>query len=456
MDVVVIGAGCAGLSAAVRLAEAGVTVAVVEAAPRLGGRATAFTDKHSGDRLDNGQHALFGCYHETYAFLRTLGTDTLAPLDSSLSLVMADRTGRQSRLVCPRWPAPWHLAAGVLRWNALPWSDRLTTLTLGRWLHHSRRHGPEAAAAQVPADLTVSQWLAQMGQSPAICEWLWHPLALAALNQAPGVASAQPFARVLAELFGPDPEASSLGVPRVPLDELYAEPAARHIEARGGVVLRRTPARIRRVGGTEGLEVTAGDHRWTPRAVVSAVPWHALDGLWPDDPPAELADTLQRARSMTGAPIVSVNLWFDRPVMTERQVGLVGTEFHWAFRQNELVADFAAVPENQLRAHLVALVASGAGALVRRENDDLAALAEQDLRACVPSAQGAACLRSLVVREPRATFSLAPGAPTRPGTATPIRGFYLAGDWTDTGLPGTIEGAVKSGHGAAAAVLRGL
>ena len=449
VDCVVIGAGFAGLSAAVRVADAGLKVVVLEQAPRLGGRATSFTDKTTGDRLDNGQHALFGCYRETYAFLRTIGTAHLAPLDPTLRLAMADETGRQWTLSCPRLPAPMHLLAGVMFWGALPIADRWSTLKLAPFLRDARRRGAAAAASDVPADLTVSQWLASLGQGARVRDWLWNPLTLAALNQSPDVAGAQAFARVLGELFGPQSDASSLGIPTVPLDQLYAEPAVRYIESRGGRVHLRTPAQMssEAISSEMSSEVISKDgKKWATSAVISAVPWHALGELWSGLPPDSLRPIVNRANEIRGEPIVSVTIWFDRDVLTERQVGLVGTQFHWAFG-NQLGGDF---PGNRLRAHLVA---SGAGDLLRMENQALIELAERELRLCVPAARGATRVHAVVVREPRATFSVVPGGPARPGTVTPVPGFFLAGDWTDTGLPGTIEGAVRSGHAAADAVV---
>ena len=478
-DVVVIGAGFAGLSAAVRLAEAGVTVTVLEQAPRLGGRATAFTDKTTGERVDNGQHALFGCYRETYAFLRTIGTADLAPPDPRLELVMADVSGRQSRLSCPPLPAPMHLLAGVLSWGALPLADRWSTVKMAPFLRAARSRGAEAVAAEVPAHLTVSQWLESLGQGPVVREWLWNPLALAALNQSPDVAGARAFARVLGELFGPDPGASSLGVPTVPLDELYAEPAARFVEARGGQVLRGVPARLssEKVSGAffVSSDTKKAPDTFSAAAIVCAVPWHALRALWPAGPPATMAKIVTNAEHIVAEPIVSVNLWFDRPVLSHRQVGLVGTTFDWAFRparpQRSRRDANEPDPTSEVALHRVTLVASGARDQLRLDNDALVALAERELRACLggapgapptPGADAAVSLRearrvhAVVVREPRATFSVAPGAPARPGTGTPVPGLFLAGDWTDTGLPGTIEGAVRSGHAAAAAVLAHL
>ncbi len=462
-DVAVIGAGFAGLSAAVKLADAGLKVVVVEQAPRLGGRATAFTDKTTGERVDNGQHALFGCYRETYAFLRTIGTAHLAPLDPKLELVMADVSGRRSRLACPGLPAPLHLLAGVLSWGALPWADRWSTMKMAPFLRDARKRGAKAAAADVPAELTVSEWLASLGQGPVVREWLWNQLALAALNQSPDVAGARAFARVLGELFGRDPSASSLGVPMVPLDELYAEPAARFVEARGGRVLRGVPYKIssEAISGEIASELIL---KTTPdvfsvvaaRAVVCAVPWHALGALWADGAPSGIAPIVANAEQFVAEPIVSVNLWFDRAVLSHRQVGLVGTQFDWAFQtgrpQRSSRGAPLSGPTSEVVLSRVTLVASGARDLLRRDNAALVALAERELRACLGGA--ARLLHAVVVREPRATFSVAPGAPSRPGTVTPVAGVFLAGDWTDTGLPGTIEGAVLSGHSAAAEVLK--
>ncbi len=443
VDVVVIGAGFAGLSAAVRVAGAGLKVVVLEQAPRLGGRATSFTDRTTGDRLDNGQHALFGCYRETYAFLRTIGTAHLAPLDPALRLAMADAAGRQWTLSCPRLPAPLHLLVGVMSWGALPRADRWSTLKLAPFLRDARRRGAAAAASDVPADLTVSQWLASLGQGARVRDWLWNPLTLAALNQSPDVAGAQAFARVLGELFGPQSDASSMGIPTVPLDQLYAEPAVRYIESRGGHVHLRTPAQMSSEAISSEISsevVSKNGKNWATTAVISAVPWHALGGLWSGPPPDSLRPIVNRANEIGGEPIVSVTIWFDREVLAQRQVGLVGTQFHWAFG-------------NRLRAHLVA---SGAGDLLRMENQALIELAERELRLCVPAARGATRVHAVVVREPRATFSVALGGPARPGTVTPVPGLFLAGDWTDTGLPGTIEGAVRSGHAAADAVVERL
>jgi len=158
---------------------------------------------------------------------------------------------------------------------------------------------------------------------------------------------------------------------------------------------------------------------------------------------APIRSILDRAKATGSSPIVSVNLWFDRPVLDEPFVGLPGRTMQWIFDKQSIFGG---------RAAHVALVASGAAHLVDRSNDDLIASARGELSHALPDTQAAALLRATVVREPRATFSLEPGQPARPGTRTPVPGLFLAGDWIDTGLPATIESAVLSGHRAAAAV----
>jgi squalene-associated FAD-dependent desaturase len=444
-DVVVIGAGFAGLSAAVRLVDAGRRVVVVEEAPRLGGRATAFTDRETGERVDNGQHVLFGCYRETYAFLRRLGTDTLAPLQRRLSLTMIGPHGERSQLECPDWRPPWHLAGGVLRWRAMPLSDRLTAVRLMRLLGDVRREGAAAVAARVPAEQTVSQWLEAQGQSISLSDWLWRPLAIAALNQSPDEAAAAPFVRVLGELFGPRVEDSAIGMASVPLDELYAEPARRVVEAAGGAVLQKSPARIR-IGLDGGIEsVDAASVRIEARAVISTVPWHALGRIWTDGAPTSMQPLIANATALGSSPIVTVNFWFDERVMSEPFVGLVGGPMHWVFDKSAIFTTVGG--------HL-SIVASGAVGLAALDNAAITAAARGQLEQALPATAKVRLVRTVVVREQRATFSLAPGSPPRPAAETPIRGFYLAGDWTDTGLPGTIEGAVRSGHTAADLVIR--
>ncbi len=443
-DVVVIGAGCAGLAAAVRLAGRGAKVVVVEQAPRLGGRATSFVDRESGERVDNGQHVLFGCYRSTYELLNELGAADRAPLERSLQLTMAGGLdGRSFHLHCPELPSPWHLIFGLLTWSAVPAADRLSARHMKSFLQDSRRLRADEVAAGVDPSLTVTEWLDQRRQPVSMKKWLWNPLAYAALNQSPDDAAARPFVRVLAEMFGPDPGAAAVALPRVPLDELMAMPAVDYLEARGGAVMLRRPARIAMSGGRI-TSVKVGDTIVRAATVISAVPWHAFAGLWEENAPSALSEVSRNAAGMRSTPIVTVNMWFDRSVMDRRHsfLGVVDGTTQWLFDREKITGSGG---------HLSA-VSSGAVDLLRLENDDLVERAHADVRRVLPASARATLTRALVVREPRAGFSLAPNSPPRPGAVTPLQGFLLAGDWTDTGLPATIEGAVRSGVAAAAHV----
>jgi hypothetical protein len=265
------------------------------------------------------------------------------------------------------------------------------------------------------------------------------------------VAAAPPFARVLAEMFGSDPSAARIVLPSRPLHLMYAEPARRYIEQRGGRVLTGMPARIDVANGAvEGI--TAGDDRWPIRYAVSAVPWHAI-GAAIGGERAPVEDVIDRATRMSASPIVSVHLWFDRAVLDEPFVGLPGRTFQWAFDTTSVTRG---APEGHTPASAagsVSMVSSGAAPVVGWTNETLIETARREIEGALEAARHATVVSATAVREPRATFSLAPGQPPRPGARTEVDGLLLAGDWTDTGLPATIESAVRSGHAAADVLL---
>jgi hydroxysqualene dehydroxylase len=445
-DVVVIGAGCAGLSAAVRLTRRGARVLVLEARSRLGGRATAFADRDTGELVDNGQHILMGCYTETLAFLRDIGAQDHVRVDPQLAVTMIDRAGRRTRLSCPALPAPLHLAAGVLEWEALSWRDRLAVLAMATPLKNARRELAGAAVRAASPDETVENWLIRNGQTPRLRELLWDPLALAALNQPPDQAAAPPFARVLAEMFSGDPRAAAIALPTRPLHLMYAEPARQFIERHGGSVRTGASATLLLTPGADAIVgVRVGAETIAASRVISSVPWFALPELFDAEPPV-LRDVIDRARRMASSPIVTVNLWFDRRVLDLPLLGLPGRAMQWVFDKDQFVA--RSHEERAAVGHL-SLVSSGAADILAETNVQLVHRAHAELLDALPDVRAARLVKATVIREPRATFSLAPGQPARPSTATALTGFLLAGDWIDTGLPATIESAVRSGHMAA-------
>ncbi len=450
-DVVVLGAGFAGLSAAVRLTRAGARVLVLEARSRLGGRATAFPDRDTGELVDNGQHVLMGCYTDTFEFLRNIGAQDNVRLDPQLAITMIDRAGRRTRLSCPALPAPLHLAAGVLEWEALSWRDRLSLLGMATPLKHARRElKPGATMRAASPDETVTSWLIRNGQTPRLRELLWDPLALAALNQPPEQAAAPPFARVLAEMFGDDPRAAAIALPTKPLNLMYAEPARAYLEAHGSAVRTGAAATITLTTDRRAVAgVRVGGEAWPADRVISSVPWFALGGLFDEAPPA-LHGVLDRAARMASSPIVTVNLWFDRQVLELPFVGLPGRAMQWVFDKRLVFAQHRAdhAAAEVAPSHL-SLVSSGAADILAETNIELVHRAHGELLDALPGVRAARLVQATVVREPRATFSLAPGQPARPTAETDLHGFLLAGDWTATGLPATIESAVRSGHRAA-------
>jgi hydroxysqualene dehydroxylase len=440
-DAIVIGAGFAGLSAATKLAADGARVLVLEARPGLGGRASAFVDPRSGEAVDNGQHLMLGCYYETLEFLDRIGARQHVSLQPNLEVPFVDTAGVASVLSCPSLPSPLHLLAGLFGWKALGWRDRFSSLGLALPLRAAQRALATGFAPLPVSDAeTVEDWLIRNGQSERLREMLWEPLGVAALNQSIGEAAAPSFVRVLAQMFGTDRSASAIAMPLVPLTALYADPSVDFVLARSGVVLASSPARaVIANGRIDRVEVRG--QAWQAPVVIVSTPWHALaDTLVGDTAPVErLIDAASRVEA---SPIVTVNLWLDRAVLPGPFVGLPGRTFQWVFDKRQVFGGSAS--------HL-SFVSSGAAAVVVESNDALAEKAWTELRSSIPAATAATVLRSLVVRERRATFSLAPGQPSRPGTSTQVSGLWLAGDWTDTSLPATIEGAVVSGHRAAEA-----
>lgn len=445
-DIIVVGAGFAGLSAACMLADGGARVLVLEARPQLGGRATAFLDRDTGELVDNGQHVLFGCYRSTFEFLRRIGAETNVRRQSSLELPCYDTSGHRSVLKCPPLPAPLHLLAGVLDWDPIPWGERFAAVRLARPLFEARRQLRARGTVGVcPPTETVHEWLVRHRQGPVLIDWLWAPLAVAALNQSVHHAAAAPFVRVLTEMFSPDPAAAAIALPTKPLHEMYAEPARAYIAARGGEVRTSTLARVA-IEGSRVVGVEVRGERIAAPTVLSAVAWHSIGNLFAHDPPGALAGLLARAAGMEPQPIVTVNLWYDREVMPEPFAGLPGRTMQWVFDKRLAFGGAAS--------HL-SLVSSGAIDIASRPTAELTALASEEVSGSIPGARHARLVRATVIREKRATFSLAPGQPQRPGPNTPVEGLFLAGDWTDTGLPATIESAVVSGHTAARAMLSG-
>ena len=434
---VVLGGGFAGLRAAVSLADAGVRVTVLESRNALGGRARSFEDPATGEVVDNGQHLFLGGYHRTLAFLDRLGTRDRVVFQQHLRVRFAERGGGGCLLDCPPLPAPLHLVMGLLRLPNFPLVDKLC---LWRVLMECRR--PEVSLE------TADQWLTRMGQGRESRRLFWDPLTIAALNEDPSKARAAGLKRVLQTMMNEPWPNARLGMSSVGLTDLYGDQARKIVEEKGGEVRLNCPAAGLELDGTQVRAVRLADgSRLEADAVISTLPPSALLKILPAETPgcAEWAGSLRRFGS---SPILSVNLWLERPLTEEFFVALVGCRFQWFFNKKAILK-LAGV-----EAGYVSLIISAAADFLDRSKEELVRIAVEDLESCFPAAGPLRPTRSQVVWEREATVSLTPETEAlRPGTKTPLSNLFLAGDWTATGLPATIESAVMSGERAASEIL---
>ncbi len=439
-EILIIGGGFAGLAAGVALAQAGRRVRVLEQKPYLGGRARSFVDAATGCVVDNGQHLIMGCYHATLGFLKTIGTLDRIRFQPRLSVHFLDRDGRLTKLECPGLASPWHLFAGVLRSGSFSPREKMEVLRLGRKLRDKR------AADDGLNRLTVQEWLSALGQSERLQRNFWDLLCIAALNEDPRVAAAALFARVLRLALFSSPEDSRLGIARVGLSDCYTQAAAAYIEARGGRVECGADAvhLVVSDGACRGAAL-AGGGTAEAATTIFAAPWYRLATVLPGDL-LRAEPVFAGALALRPAPIISINLWFDRELTDLDFIGLRGTAVQWLFNKTRILG---------AEQHYLSLVLSGAHDYISRSKEQLLGMALDELRVLLPAARHAKLLHSLVLKERFATFSPSCDADAlRPGAETPVRGLYFAGDWTATGLPATIEGAVQSGYTAAGAVLQ--
>ena len=432
--VAVIGAGYAGLACAVELARAGVHVTVFERSHTLGGRARVVHKDHQW-RVDNGQHILIGAYSELTRLMRVTGVSPKQLAHLPLTLHYPGRLHLQAATL----PAPFHLAAGLLRARGLSWGDRLAMLRLMRFL--------KKTGFRVAPEWTVSELLRHTRQTATLVQLVWVPLCVAALNTPADEASAQVFANVLRDSLAAGAPASELLLPRVDLSELFPVPAARFLATRRGKL--RTGNAIDAITPVDGgfrLEGDPGSQPW-PHVVVATAPYHAGALLASTGACERLAAQID---ALPHEAIISVYLALGRGFrLPAPMIGLESSidgedaarPAQWAFDRGQLGG-----PEG-----LISIVISTPRAAAELERDELVLATHRQLETqlgrTLPPPQW-----SQVIVEKRATLACRPGI-NRPGLLTPLSGLWLAGDYLESDYPATLESAARSGVACAQAIL---
>lgn len=450
MRAVVIGGGFAGMAAACRLAGDGHTVTVVEKAPRLGGRAASF--KRDGETLDYGHHVLLRACTAAQGFLTRIGVPDAVSFQESLAVPLLF-DGQRWVLRSWQLPGVTHLVPGLLGYRPLSGKERVAAARAGLALWASRSAKDETFAA----------WLARHGQTERAIRRLWDPIVVATLNAPPSAVSLRAARKVFRDAFFV-PHGADMGLFTAPLGDVF-DAARRYLEARGGSVEIGTLALAiaMRDGHACGVRLEDG-REICAEAVISAVPPDALASLADGLP--ELAATIAAAGRLAWSPIVNVHLAFDRDVLLDPFAVGIDSPVQAVFRRHRPVEAGAGVstlaapsaPHKEGAAvrprdsQALVLSQSSASDLIDLPDDEIVARLGQGLRDLLPAARDATLVDALVLRHRRATFIASPGSEAlRPKARTAIPGLYLAGDWTATGWPSTIESAVLSGVLAAAA-----
>ncbi|QDU35904.1 15-cis-phytoene desaturase [Maioricimonas rarisocia] len=437
--VIVVGGGLAGLAAAVAIADAGVPVLLLESRPRLGGRASSFVDQKTGELIDNCQHVAMGCCTNLHDFCRRLGLDDLLRTESSLTFIGPE--GQQSRFAAGLLPAPLHLAGAFAKLRFLTWGEKLS---LARALNALARD-------TTAADQSFADWLRAHGQTERLMERFWSVVLVSALSETLDRIDVAYARKVFVDGFMTHRDGWTVQIPQAPLDELYGSRVTHWLQARGGAVRLQSGAaeltaengHVRSVRLRSGDEITADEF-------VLAVPCERVAGLVPESLQSDT--TVTSLSRLEAAPISSVHLWFDREITKLPHAVLVGRLSQWLFNRHRILKRGSGHESYEYQ-----VVISASRMLAGDAREDTIAKVVAELADIWPDVSEARLQHARVVTEHRAVFSVTPGAERlRPGQQSPIPNLQFAGDWTRTGWPATMEGAVRSGYLAAENVLERL
>jgi len=444
--VIVIGGGLAGLSAGVALAEAGWRVRLFEQRPFLGGRATSYV-LPDGEHVDNCQHVTLGCCTNLEDFYRRVGS--AGKIKFFDRLLFQDPQGRTGEMQAGILPAPFHMSGSFARFAPLTLADKRS---IARAMFDILRAKGHTADLDEPGGISMLEWLQRRKQTSGAIERFWRVVLVSALDEELDHTDARYGVDVFWKAFLSNRKGYRMGVPAVPLAELYGG-CKTEIEKRGGEVNLRMPLRAIRVenGTVKGVEFD-GARLETADAYVFALPHQTMAELSSEEMKRREA-ALTQLEKIGVAPITGVHFWFDREVMREPFLTLLDTTTQWIFNKTALYGGSNGTGKAQ--GQYLQLVISASYDLLQMSRQEIIDLCLKEVLQALPAARDARLLKATVIKEAAATFSPQPGVDLlRPKQETKIRGMFLAGDWTDTGWPATMEGAVRSGYMAAEAVLR--
>jgi len=446
--VIVIGGGLAGLAAGVALAEAGWHVRLFEQRPFLGGRATSYV-LPDGEHVDNCQHVTFGCCTNLEDFYRRVGcADKIKFFDR---LLLLDPQGRTGHFQAGFLPAPLHILGSFLSFSPLSSADKFS---IARAMFDILLHKGKPADLRRGADISMLEWLNRRRQTKGAIDRFYRPVLVSALSEELDNIDARYGVDVFWKTVLSNRAGYRMGVPTIQLAELY-EGCHAAIKSKGGEVTLRAPVRGLRIenGALNGV-IFDGGRQETADAYVIALPHSVFDELLPEE--VKCSDTaLSKVSNLKDSSITGVHLWFDRTVMTEPFITLLDTITQWVFNKTALYGAANGVGAAASGGQYLQLVISASHGLLQKTRQEIIDLCLKEVRHALPAARDAQLVKATVIKEAAATFSPEPGCDRwRPRQETTVRGMFLAGDWTDTGWPATMEGAVRSGYLAAEAVLR--
>jgi zeta-carotene desaturase len=436
--VAIAGGGLAGLAAACALADSGFHVTLFERRPYLGGRASSYEHPGTGEVVDNCQHVLFRVCTNLIEFYRRIGVEDKIRWFDEMTFI--EPGGRASVMRASPLPAPLHTAPSFLGFPFLSGKDKLVI---------SRAIAALALTEQRDTGQSFLEWCNQHGQTSNAIDRFWKPILVSALSEDLELISISAAAQVVRESMK-SPFARHMGVPSIPLTDLYNR-AGDYIRARGGEIRFRTSLEMFSPDKSQ-VRIRVGEGEQAFDYLVLALPFESLDRVLPQSP--EAAPLREQLSHFESSPITGIHLWFDRQITDLDHAVLLDRTVQWMFNKSRLLATRSgAGPESS--GSYIELVVSASKSLIDKSRSEIVDLALKEVREFFPAARTANLVKSTVIKEVRATYSPRPGIDAcRPQPSTAWPKVFLAGDWTATGWPATMESAVRSGYLAAEALTR--